>query len=106
MQPGIMGDVRSAFRSYRSVLLQSATGSGKTRMGTFGAKSASEKGNDVIWLAHRRELIEGTSNTFDDAGVPHSVMMSGRHHNPRLRVTIASVGTLVNRLETIRPPKL
>jgi superfamily II DNA or RNA helicase len=75
-------------------------------MGTHGAKSASEKGNDVIWLAHRRELLEGTSNTFTNAGIPHSLMMGGSRHNPRLRVTLASVGTLVNRLESTRPPKL
>ena len=101
-----MGEVRSSFRSYRSLLLQSATGSGKTRMGTFGAKSAADKGNDVIWIAHRRELIEGTSNTFQEAGIAHSVMMGGRHHNSRLHVTIASVSTLANRLESTRPPKL
>lgn len=101
-----MDEVRVGFRSHRSVLLQSATGSGKTRMGSFGAKSASEKGNDVIWIAHRRELIEGTSNTFSDAGIPHSLLMGGAHHNPRLRVTIASVASLVNRLDHIRPPKL
>lgn len=75
-------------------------------MGTFGVKSASEKGNGVIWLAHRRELIEGTSNTFGEADIAHSVMMGGRHHNSRLRVTIASVATLANRLESTRPPKL
>ncbi|MDY3551427.1 DEAD/DEAH box helicase [Gemmata sp. JC717] len=101
-----MAQARAAFRTFQSVLLQSPTGSGKTQMGTSGAKSASEKGNDVIWMAHRRELLEGTSNTFSDAGVPHSVMMGGRHHNPRLRVTLASVGTLVNRMESTRPPKL
>lgn len=106
MQQEIMGKIRMGFRSYRNLLLQSATGSGKTRMGVYGAKSASEKGNDVIWLAHRRELIEGTSNTFAEAGVPHSVMMGGSHYNPRLRVVIASVGSLANRLEKTRPPKL
>ena len=105
-QHEMVGEVRRAFREHQSVLLQSATGSGKTRMGTFAAKSASEKGHDVIWLAHRRELIEGTSNTFGEADLAHSVLMSGRHHNSRLRVTIASVASLANRLESVRPPKL
>lgn len=105
-QQELLGGVRGSFRTFQGVCLQSATGSGKTQMGTSGAKSASEKGNDVIWLAHRRELLEGTSNTFSDAAIPHSVMMAGRHHNPRLRVTLASVGTLVNRLDSIRPPRL
>lgn len=101
-----MALVRGSFRAHQAVVLQSPTGSGKTQMGTYGAWSASEKGHDVIWLAHRRELLEGTSNTFREAGVPHSLMMGGTHHNPRLRVTLASVGTLANRLEAVRPPKL
>lgn len=101
-----IGEVRAAFRSYQSILLQSPTGSGKTQMGTYCAGSASEKGSDVIWLAHRRELLEGTSNTFQDAGIPHSLMMGGSRHNPRLRVTLASVSALANRLESVRPPKL
>ena len=42
----------------------------------------------------------GTSNTFKQAGIAHSLLMGGSHHNPRLRATIASVGTLVNRLES------
>ncbi|WP_210420172.1 DEAD/DEAH box helicase [Aquisphaera giovannonii] len=97
---------RTAFRTHQAVVLQSPTGSGKTQMGSYGAKSASEKGNDVIWLAHRRELLEGTGNTFSKTGIPHSLMMGGCHHNPRLRVTLASVGTLANRLEKTRPPRL
>jgi len=100
------GQARLAFRTYRSVLLQSATGSGKTQMGTAAARSTTEKGNGVIWLTHRKELLEQTSKTFSKAGVPHSVMVPGQRHNPRMRATIASVGTLVNRLESTRPPKL
>ncbi len=105
-QQTMFGECRVAFRSFRSVLLQSATGSGKTQMGTAAAKSTTEKGNGVIWLNHRKELLEQTSKTFTKAGVPHSVMVSGRHHDDRLRATVASVGTLVNRLESTRPPKL
>ncbi len=107
-QQTMFGECRVSFRSYRTVLLQSATGSGKTQMGTAAAKSSTEKGNGVIWLAHRKELLDQTSKTFAKAGVSHSVMVSGsgRHHNDRLLATVASVGTLVNRLESTRPPKL
>src|SRR3954447_17883041 len=98
--------VREALRVHRAVLMQSPTGSGKTQIGTNAVKSATEKGNPVIWLAHRRELLEQTGKTFFNAGIPHSIMMGGSRHNPRLRATIASVGTLVNRIETLPPPKL
>lgn len=105
-QQKLLGEVRVGFRSYQAIVAQSATGSGKTQIGAHAVRSATEKGNDVIWLAHRRELLEGTSNTFREAGIPHSLLMGGTHHNPRLRATIASVGMLANRLETVRPPRL
>lgn len=101
-----IGEVRQALRLYQSVLMQSPTGSGKTQMGTHAVRNATEKGNSVIWLAHRRELLEQTGKTFHKAGIAHSVMMGGSHHNPRLRATIASVGTLVNRIDSLAPPKL
>ena len=105
-QQKLLSEGRAAFRSFGSVLMQSATGSGKTQIGTHGVKSSTEKGNSVIWLAHRRELLEQTGKTFFKAGIPHSIMMGGSRHNPRLRATIASVGTLVNRIESLAPPRL
>ena len=105
-QQEIYDGARMALRSHRNVLLQSATGSGKTQIGTHAAKSASQKENAVIWLTHRKELVEQTSKTFSNAGLEHSVMVSGRNNNPRLKATIASVGTLVNRLGSTRPPRL
>lgn len=105
-QQEIYAKAREALRVNRAVLIQSATGSGKTQIGTHAARSATEKGNPVIWLAHRRELLEQTSNTFSAVGIPHSVMMGGSRHNSRLRATIASVGTLVNRLDSTPPPRL
>lgn len=59
-----------------------------------------------MFMVHRRELIEQTSKTFERAGIPHTFVAAGNHYNQRMRVNIASVGTLVNRLEIIRPPKL
>lgn len=105
-QNDLLTQCRVAIRQHDSVLLQSATGSGKTQMGTAAVRNSTEKGNSVIWLAHRRELIEQTGATFTKAGIPHSVLMGGVHHNRRLRATIASVGTLVNRLDDLPPPRL
>lgn len=105
-QQKLFGEIRVAYRSYQAVLAQSATGSGKTQIGAHAVRSATEKGHEVIWLAHRRELLEGTGNTFRAAGIHHSLLMGGSRHNPRLRATIASVGMLANRLESIRPPRL
>ena len=105
-QTAILGEARSAFRAHAAVLVQSATGSGKTQIGTHAVRTATEKGHAVLWMAHRRELLEQTGKTFFNAGIAHSVMMGGSRHNPRLRATIASVGTLVKRIESLPPPRL
>ena len=105
-QQRMLDGCRLSFRDHRAVLLQSATGSGKTQIGTAAVRNATEKGHDVIWLAHRRELLEQTGKTFFKAGIAHSLMMGGARHNTRLRATAASVGTLVNRLDAVRPPRL
>ncbi|MCC6497743.1 MAG: DEAD/DEAH box helicase [Propionibacteriaceae bacterium] len=105
-QQEIYGKARASLRLHRAVLLQSATGSGKTQIGTYAVRSATEKGNSIIWLAHRRELLEQTGKTFLKTGIPHSMLMGGSRHNSRLRATIASVGTLVNRIDSLPPPRV
>jgi len=99
-------EARQALRDYQSILLQAPTGCGKTVMASFMVASAHNKGHDVIFQVHRRELVEQTIKTFEKAGIPHTVIGAGYHYNPRMRVAIATVGTLVNRLESVRPPRL
>ena len=98
--------VRLALRGHQSVLAQGACGIGKTFIGSKMVKTASERDNHVIFTVHRRELLEQTSNTFSRFDIAHSYLAAGRHHNPRLNVHIATVGTLFNRLEKLRPPRL
>ena len=42
----------------RDILLVAPTGSGKTILGATIAKSSKAKGSEVLWLAHREELVE------------------------------------------------
>ncbi len=44
-------------QGHRAILLVSATGSGKTHMGSMVVRSHIAKGGRVAWFAHRRELI-------------------------------------------------
>lgn len=105
-QEKFIHDLRMALREHQSVLGQAPTGMGKTVCASFMTRTAHDKGHDVIFLVHRRELLDQTSYTFKKAGIPHTFIAAGNHYNPRMRVAIATVGTLVNRLEQIRPPKL
>lgn len=99
-------ELRMALREYQSVLGRAPTGMGKTVCASFMTKTAHDKGADVIFMVHRRELLEQTALTFKRAGIPHTFIAAGHHYNPRMRVAIATVGTLVNRTDDIRPPKL
>jgi superfamily II DNA or RNA helicase len=105
-QADLIQGCRGKLRDHQAVILQMATGGGKTPTGAFAVKSADDKGHAVIWMCPRRELVAQTSGTFSAFGIPHSFIAAGRHYNPRLRVHIASVETLANRLDVLTPPKL
>lgn len=95
-------DVRVSFREgKRFVLLVLATGSGKTVIFSYIARSAAEKGNRVLILAHRDQLIKQASNKLREYGVKHGIIMAGFTPDRSARVQVASVQTLVRRLEKI-----
>lgn len=98
-QSAVLDAVREAFRSHQSVLVQCATGWGKTALATVIAKGASEKRRRVIFSVHRRQLVTQTASSFDKVGLDYGYIVSGFPANPFAAVQIATVGTLVNRLE-------
>jgi len=105
-QDDFIADIRQALRTDQAVLAQAATGFGKTVVGAFIAKSTTSKGNDLIFSVHRQELVDQTSASFTEVGIPHGFVVSGRPFNPHARVRVASIGTLKNRLDKIPVPKL
>lgn len=99
--------VRVAFsQGSRSVLMVSPTGSGKTMMFSYITNSAAAKGRRVMILVHRQELLDQCSRTLTQNGVSHGMVASGRNMNQLHTVQVASVQTLVRRLENILPPDL
>jgi superfamily II DNA or RNA helicase len=79
-----------------------ATGAGKTVIFSFIAKSAAEKGKKVLILAHRDQLIKQASRKLRDYEVPHGIIMAGFTPNRHSRVQVASVQTLVRRLDKVK----
>ena len=85
-------------RGNRRVLLDLATGGGKTVTSSSIILNAVSKGKRCIFLAHRKELIKQCSKTLDFLNVDHGVI-KGKHPRRDLTkpVQVASIQTLINR---------
>lgn len=80
-----------------SVLLIAATGAGKTVVASAIIANAEQLGTRTLFLAHRRELIEQTSQKLQAFGVRHGIIMPGYPVRTYERVQVASVQTLAAR---------
>lgn len=90
----------------RSVLIQLATGAGKTKTAVEGCRRLAQGGKRVWWITHRRELIRQTSKAFREAGVYHGIIANGTTPNHRCMVQVASIGTIRNRTNKLEPPDI
>lgn len=103
-QDGCINGIRDAYRrGRRSPLLVSPTGSGKTVMFAHISHGVARKGNRVMILVHRQELVDQTARTLDGFGVHHGIIAAGRSPDRSLPVQVASVQTVVRRLNYFRP---
>ena len=92
---GLREEIR---RGSRKVLLQAATGSGKTMAAAMVVQGALAQGNSVLFLAHRRELIYQARERLEEADCPAGIIMAGELPLAR-HVQVASVQTLWARRE-------
>jgi superfamily II DNA or RNA helicase len=92
----------------KHILLQLPTGAGKTILFTSIAKEAIEKGGKTVWvLVHRKELIDQTIQKAAKYGLQFSVIQQDYAYRPFVQYQVASVQTLVRRLDNINyPPDL
>jgi len=91
--------LRQAYNDgYKAPVYVLPCGGGKTIIFCWIAQSATAKGNKVLVLVHRQELIRQTCDTLNELGVAHGVIAAGRTqtHEP---IQVASIQTLVRRLE-------
>jgi superfamily II DNA or RNA helicase len=103
-QLDLVHGVREAYRSGRKApLVVSPTGSGKTVLFAYIAQGTSAKGNSVVILVHRQELVDQTCRTLHAFGVAHGVIAAGRTPDRTLPVQVASVQTYVRRLDFFKP---
>lgn len=119
-QDDFVGLIRVALRDFRSVVAVLQTGGGKTVCFSFMTEGIASKGKTVWILAHRREIISQISNSIARFGVRHQVVANDKTRRsliaqqfldhgesfvvPVSNVVVASVQTLVNRLDSLPPP--
>lgn len=105
-QEKIISDVRAEWMAgRRSVLIVMPTGAGKTRVGSEIVHRSVTNGRQVLWLAHRLELVSQASAAFYHARIPHGLIVAGEEHE-NCNVHIGSIPTVVRRLERIPRPDI
>ena len=89
--------IRSQKKGNKNILLQAATGSGKTVMASAFVKHSINQNKNVLFLAHRRELITQCSNKLTEEGVKHGIIMAGESAQFWHNTQVASIDTLRSR---------
>ena len=104
-QTDLVAELRSAIRrGFRSSLLVSPTGSGKTVMFAYLVGRLAENGFRSMIIAHRQELLAQISKTLRQFGAGHGFVAPGETYQAKPLVHVASVFSLVRRLPKIEAP--
>lgn len=82
----------------RRPLLVAPTGGGKRLMAVHTIARAVAKGKRCWFLVHRKELLDQACHTLRDAGLPYGVIQAGVRPDYRWPLQVASVQTIVGRL--------
>jgi superfamily II DNA or RNA helicase len=94
--------LRGAYgEGYRRVCYQAPCGSGKTVLFAHIVRGATARGNRTLILAHRQEIVDQISDALTELGLDHAFIAAGRAENSSAPVQIASVATLVRRLDRL-----
>lgn len=98
-QQELMDKVRDEFRTNQIVLLQSPTGSGKSRMGSYAIANAMAKGSPCLFDVPMKELRKQIANTFNELRIDHSYIASQNKYNPFSQCWVSTTQTIAGRLD-------
>lgn len=100
-QTKIVESARRLIRKHRAVIINLATGGGKTPTACWIIRLAIAKGKRVLFLAHRHELLKQASDKLSLFGIEHGLITAGTRGNILAQVQLASIQTMIRRLERI-----
>jgi DNA repair protein RadD len=102
-----VAQLRDGFKAgLRRQLLTSPTGSGKTVIFAYMTSEASRRGLRVLVLAHRAEILDQIEDTLRLFDVKFGRIRAGHGMDITKSVMVASVQTLVRRLDQVPEPDL
>lgn len=102
----ITGVYQAMTEGNKYVLLQGATGSGKSYIASEILKRSISKNRDQWYLVPRRDLIRQMHETFNEFDIPHSYIAAGYETNPFEHTHLVSIDSLRNRLHKVKAPHL
>ena len=104
-QTELIDKARESLRRNKSVLMQAPTGAGKTALTVTMMKSAAAQGKRSFFCVHQNELLQQTGKALWKQHLEHGMVASGKRVS-KLPAQVASVQTLVRRLDQYEPPDL
>lgn len=106
-QENCISEIRNSLKyGKKAPLLVAPTGSGKTVMFAYIAQNTSSRAKRVWILVHRIELLRQTSKALMELGVKHGIINPKFTPNTYAQVQVASVQTLIRRMDKYPPPDL
>ena len=97
-QQSLVDEVFTQWRQHRKVMLQLATGGGKTICLAAIANHFTSKGQQVLVIAHRQELLwQGKEKLEAITGQPCGIIKAGIKPSPLFPIQMGSIQTLVRR---------
>lgn len=103
-QADLVARVRQAMRRRKWILMQSATGSGKTRMAADMIAGSRAKGTRAIFTVPRKELLDQTIKTMREYDMPFGVISPDHPPNPFAKLQLAMTPTLARRMDKTTAP--
>lgn len=98
-QQRFISDISEAMRMFRHVLCQAQGGFGKTICFSYVALKTAQKGNNILILSNRAELLIQTGNSLDKFGAKIQYISPKHRKVPTERIVVSMAQTLRMRYE-------
>lgn len=96
-----INNLRQAMRSHKRILLQAATGWGKTVGAAYMMSEAAKKGHSSFFVVPRRQLLDQTAQSLAGYGIGFGYIAAGKKANPFKPIQLCTSGTLSRRLDRL-----